>query len=392
MIFYTLRYYLKRTERTGKHEEKLLKERLDFIQKRIYSSCMGFVLRRIIFLSFLVIFIAFLNFGNIYGQETETKKYSLSLSTMFGMLVGEADEILYKYNTGNQYVSQLIWDMKPSVYVGISAEYGPSSPFSISGFTSEASLKFGLPMKIGKMEDKDWKYTDNDDLTHYSVHDAFSINMILGDVSMGYAWNLTDFFTLSLSGEISFMYLFWSAENGYFQHLNTYPDGTVAPGQTWSDSIPKQYLNGPVIQYNQIWLAFSPGVSMKAKFNSRFTVTGHLSYSPLIYGADKDDHLLPYVIYNPILMEYERYEGKRHSGQFFGGHYVNGGVNFNFTFGNLDITLSASYKYITELRGVTFFQNIYIMQSSSNPVYRNIYDGGMGYSALDLGLSAKFNF
>ena len=317
--------------------------------------------------------------------KTSPGPYAFTLSPLFGMFYGKGEEMLYKYSTGDQFASQLLWDMKPLFYTGLSAEFGLQDPFSGNGFTAIGSIKFALPMKTGIMEDRDWNYRDNDNLTNYSKHNSFTRNAIFGDLKAGYSWKLRDDLTLGARGEFSFMYLSWTAEDGYYQYLNIY-----IPGQTWNSSIPKEYLHGPVIQYNQVWAIVAPCIFSKWRINDLFSAEGFFSYSPLIYGTDQDDHLVPSYYYNEVLMIYERYEGTRFYGQYFGGHYINGGAKFIYSLKNFELSLDLSYRYIAGLRGMSYYQDIYLMTNASNPVIRNVHEGGMGYSALDCGITAKF--
>jgi len=311
--------------------------------------------------------------------------YAVSFSPLFGMFYGQGEEILYKYRNSDQFASHLLWDLKPLFYIGMGVEFGPRDPFRSNGFFAAGSLKVGFPMKTGIMEDRDWNYKDNDELTHYSRHDSHTKNALLGDAKAGYSWKLRYNLALGAYGEISVMHYSWSAEDGYYQYLNT-----NVPDQVWTDDIPKEYLNGPVIQYSQLWMMIAPGISMKWRINELFSAEGFFGYTPLIYGTDMDDHLVPTFFYNHITQVYEQYEGVRFYGQFFGGHYINGGGKFSFLYNNMEFALSLSYRYITGLRGMSYFQDIYLMRSSNNPVIRNAYEGGMGYSTLEVGFSAKF--
>ena len=307
--------------------------------------------------------------------------YGFFISPIMGILYGHAEEILYKYPGKDQYVSQLLWDLQPVYYAGLALDLGPRDPFVRHGFIAAASLKFGFPGKSGRMEDRDWQYPDNERLTNFSRHDAYSKNAVLGDLSLGYSWGLQNIHALRASLDFSYMYLSWSAEDGYFQYLDTDNFGNFIPGQTWNDKIRKEYVHGTGIEYTQIWFIISPGLSIKSKLSGALFLEGSLSYSPIIYSADRDDHLIPDRYYN----------GKRFSGYFFGGHYIESGGGFVFSyFRNLDLCFSVSYRYITGLRGGTKYEYMYYGGSAGRSS-NNAYDGGTGYSALDIGLTARFS-
>jgi outer membrane protease len=211
------------------------------------------------------------------------------------------------------------------------------------------------------MEDRDWLNDSFDYPTHYSRHDAYSNFAILSDVSAGYSWHLTDFFSLKAYGEFSYMHFSWFALDGYVQYP---PDDPYENYQKWDDSIPKRYVSGRVMSYTLDWFVLSPGISLTAKLNRLFSLEGDFKYTPLIYCSDRDEHLKTGVTY----FDYSSF-----------GHYFRGkgSVIFSLT-KNMDLSLALSYSYITGTRGDVNVEGY---------VFRN--GAGAGYSALDLGLAAK---
>jgi outer membrane protease len=295
-----------------------------------------------------------------------------------GMLYGQAEEILYKYPDRGDYVSQLLWDMKPLVYMGLGMEFGLRNPFRANGFNSAFTLKFGFPLKTGIMEDRDWLYQDNEKLTNYSRHDAYSQNAILFDLSTGYSWRLTDFVSVGACSEFSFMYFSWMAEGGYKQYLKSDGSGKIIPGQTWTDDIPKISIYGPGIRYTQAYLIAAPGIYLRAVMYPGFSAKLSFNYSPLIYVMARDDHLSPD----------EYYRGKIFWDLLPFGHYFNGGASLGYTFhNNLNLSLSVSYRYITGLRGKSYVA--FTGEKENGIASMNKYDGGAGYSALEIGLFAR---
>jgi outer membrane protease len=297
-----------------------------------------------------------------------------------GMLYGQAEEILYKYPDSDNYVSQLLWDIQPLAYMGLGMEFGPRNPFRTNGFSSAFTFKFGFPLKTGIMEDRDWQYQDNEKLTNYSRHDAYSQNAILFDLSAGYSWRLTDFVSVGACGEFSFMYFSWMAESGYLQYLVSDGFGKIIPDQTWTDDIPKINIHGPGIRYTQAYLIAAPGIYLRAGMYPGLSAKLSFSYSPFIYVIARDDHLFPD----------EDYRGKIFRDFLPFGHYFNGGASVGYTFrNNLNISLSVSYRYITGLRGESYTE--YSGARQSGDAFLNTYDGGAGYSALEIGLFARIN-
>ena len=298
-----------------------------------------------------------------FRAAAEPGGYSFSLSPLTGIVYGHSEEIVYKKANSNLYLSELLWDLKPLVYAGAAMDFEPEDLFSRHGFISAASIKVGLPLKTGILEDRDWFNPEHDYLTHYSRHDAYSRMAILADISAGFSFRLSNFIALGLYGEFSYMRFSWSGKDGYLQ----YPVGTSENYPPWNESLPKDYESskGEVIRYAQNWFILAPGISIKGKLGSLFSVEGNFNYSPLIYCANRDDHLLA----NRVFFDYP----------YLGHYFKGGGVLIFSPMNKMDLTLNVSYKYITGSRGDNFI---------NNRKYADI--AGAGYSALDMGITARF--
>jgi outer membrane protease len=299
-------------------------------------------------------------------------RYGFSLAPYIGLLAGQAEEIVYKYSGEKQYYSQLLWDLKPLAYVGFSAHFGPRDPFRSKGIVAEVSFRYGLPFKTGVMEDRDWADKNENFLTHYSKHDAYSQNAILLDVSAGYSWRLNHFLSIGASGEISFMNFSWMAENGYANYMAEIPpEGSELydPDQI----IPYKFV-GPGIAYMQNWLIFSPVVFLKGRISRFFSAEGSISYSPLILFSGRDDHFARNVIFRDYC---------------YFGHYVNGGLVFTYSpTAKIDISLSLSYRFITGVRGISYIE--YTGANVTKSGGKSEKDSGAGYSVFNAGIFAKF--
>ena len=312
----------------------------------------------------LLVIIALLSQTHAFS-EWKTGVYGFSVSPLLGILYGQAEEIVYQYPDKGVYLSELLWDLKPLYYAGFAVNFGPRDPFTNSGFFSDGSLKVGLPIKTGIMEDRDWQIENF--LTNYSRHDAISRGTFLADLSAGFSWRINYFLALSGYAEFSYMRHSWSAKDGYYQYLETDQFGGIKPGQTWNDQIPKKEFSGVVIRYVQNWFIVSPGVSLKGKLSRFFSLEGSFNYSPLIYCEDRDDHILTKTVFNDYL---------------YFGHFFDGGGKLSFTpKNNMAISLAVSYRYITGSRGDI---------KSGIFSYDNIAGGG--YSALDAGLGFTYTF
>ncbi|MCL2472844.1 MAG: omptin family outer membrane protease, partial [Treponema sp.] len=350
---------------------------------KIYSHCMFTIRKFGILVSIALLSLSYAVADPIFSPGG----FRLNITPLTGILIGQSEEFLYKYPGKKQYESQLLWDLKPLFYVGMAADFGPQDPFSRNGFITAVSAKFGLPLKTGIIEDRDWDDKDYDFLTNYSKHDAYSQSAILADVSAGYSWRLADHLALAAYGEFSYMHFSWSAEDGYLQYTRLI--SSTKDGNSYDPNTIDNYsMYGPGIHYTQNWFIFAPAFSLKGRISKLFSVSGNFSYTPLVYCTDRDDHLLQDM---DTTSEYYG-TGKTFTGYFSIGTYISGGASFIYSpIQNVDLSLSLDYRYITGLRGNTFIRlNGVSRYASTGSSFQNGFDGGAGYSTLDITLAAKF--
>jgi outer membrane protease len=301
------------------------------------------------------------------NAEEKPKNYSFSIAPLLGVIYGSSEEIVYKNSDSNRYNSELVWDLKPLFYAGFAIDAAPFDIYAKNGFIAAASFKYGFPLRTGFMVDRDWQYDNNSGLTNYSRHDAISRNAFFIDLSAGYSLPLTHFLSFSAFVEFTYMYLSWTAQDGYYQYLASDSNGNIIPGQVWDNQIPKKSVVGTVIKYEQNWYLFSPGISLKGRFNNIFSLEGFFSYSPLIFCSDKDEHILRSIVF----YDYPRF-----------GHYIKGTGKFTVSpFKNVSFSSSLLYRYITGSRGDIKTRSF---------LYKDI--SGAGYSALDLELALRIRF
>jgi outer membrane protease len=290
-----------------------------------------------------------------------------TLSPYIGILYGHSEEIVYKDPPEqNLYLSELLWDLKPLLYVGLGADYAPPDRSVTKGFTAALSFRAGLPTRTGILENRDWISPPNYNyLTHYSRHDTYSRIAFFLDTSAGYFWRFAGSLAFNVYGEFSFMHFSWSGKDGYYQYAS---QSSENPGyyNPWDSGISKNSYDGEVIRYNQNWFVLSPGVSLKWDMNRLFSMKAFFNYSPLIYCADRDDHLRRNVTYLDYL---------------YLGHYLkSGGELVLSASANTSLSLFFSYKYITGPRGDTFQGGKLIAEDGA----------GAALSAPELGLAVKF--
>jgi outer membrane protease len=307
-------------------------------------------------LSFVIFICLFL--PPVFAEEKQSG-YGFSVTPSFSMVYGQANEIVYKNSKTSDYLSELQWDIMPLFYAGWAADFGPVDNFSKHGFVGTLSFKMGIPQITGIMEDRDWEdksWLSSGTLTNYSRHDNFSARAILADLSLGYSFPLYNFIALGLNFDFSFMHYYWIASDGYYQYLNT--------GQTWVDEIVKVPVKGNVIEYEQNWFILSPGVFVKFRLGRFFSLYGDFNYSPLIFCADTDNHLLRNTIFQDNL---------------FFGHYLKGGGGITFSpMSDVDFALFLSYSSITDSRGDSYFYSV-----------NHTGIAGGGYYAFEFGLLAR---
>jgi outer membrane protease len=300
--------------------------------------------------------------------------YTFSVGASTGFLYGQGEEIVYKYENSDVYLSQLLWDLKPLFYVGSALSFSRRDPGEKLGFFGELLVKFGIPRQTGSMEDRDWmSIVNNNDLTHFSSHDNYTKGVLLIDFSTGISLPLpfkTGPFLKSFIG-LSYMRFKWTAQDGYYQYAERTGTGIYEP---WDESIEKTMVYGPAIAYSQEWLIFTLlGYSLDIPLFDFFTLSFSFQMGPVIFCKARDDHLIKGVQYND---------------------YVSGGIMLEprgeVVFSphqRVLLSLYCGYRRIRGSRG----ESLEIWQSGAEA--RSEFDSaGAGYAALDTGLSLKVQF
>jgi len=315
------------------------------------------------------------------SADSALNRYSISASAFTGFLHGQAEEIVYQRYHREQYLSQLLWDIKPLMYLGMGGEFGPRRPFEDKGIIGALSLKFGLPFKTGIVEDRDWLNSFEEWMTHFSQHNAYSQSAFHLDMSAGYSWCFNETFILRAYGEFSFMNYSWSGEDGYLQYpRDSGGDYIYDDAPEWKNNLEKDNVSGMILFYTQNWFIITPGVSYKARLSPLLRLEGHLNITPLVFCIARDDHLFS---------ENSRYiQGATFWDYLSLGTYISVGNKVSYLFNEyLDLSLSASYRLMRGLRGRTYRQN---SGMGDNQIYMTSVDsGGAGYSAIDIQFSAR---
>jgi outer membrane protease len=322
---------------------------------------------------FLLLFISFHALHAIppvSAQEiTETKNsfYALSLTPLFGIFYGQAEEIVYPTNTKGDKLSQLLWDMKPLWYYGISLDFAPVCRMERRSFFLSFSLKTGIGGITGVMEDRDWMSKENDSLTHYSIHDNETREMFAMEMAAGLSFPLRPRFLIRSFINLSYMRFSFSGWDGHGVYAKNVADGTfnLAEKETYR-------FNGKVINYTQEWIIFAPAFSFGLHFLEFFYADISFQISPFILCTDMDEHL--------TMSTMDQYKDFMRWGL-----YLEPRGRFAFTANKwLSLSLEIAWKYIDGSRG-----EIYSKPYGSGYYEISANKAGAGLSLLDTCLLFK---
>jgi len=296
-----------------------------------------------------------------FSQEEKAASYVFSTGTKFGMFFGQTEEIVYPpLSHKAELLSQLLWDVKPVFYYGLTMDFSRAQPMTQWGFFSTFFLRSGIPGNSGDMEDRDWQSTVNADLTNYSISDNITNNLLFLDFSAGFSFPIKRILLMKTYLTVSYMHFSFSAENGYYIYAPSFGgDGTKKP------------LDGKVIDYTQDWLIIAPGVSLGYYFDTRFYAELSFQISPLIICNDIDQHLTRKIQFQ----DYMR-----------GGLFLEPGFHFSWFAGKrLELSLDFSWRYISGTWGETYVSTI------PAQYYTELGTAGAGMSMIDTGLCLKIH-
>jgi outer membrane protease len=323
----------------------------------------------------------------ILQAPAQALENSFSISPRFGLFYGQAEEIVYPPSGGypqkspKDFLSQLLWDMKPVYYYGISLDYSQTNPMEHWGFFSSLSIKTAIPGLSGTMEDRDWASRVNNDLTHYSSHDNFTDHILWVDVSAGLSFPLWSLFLLKVNTAFSYMSFGFSGMNGKAVYARETPQSGIYYPIT---DKPNLYtFEGKVISYSQQWFSFAPGISLEYYFRlpAYHKDSGHyrivylkticlelfLQISPLNLCIDLDKHYARSLLYNDYLL---------------GGLFFEPQAAIKFIPNEqIKVSLEASYRSISGTKG-----KAYVRILGTGADFVNIGEAGAGLSIFDFGL------
>jgi len=307
--------------------------------------------KSIIYYSIFVILFSFTVIFPVYCEDTEeiriqeetaaliTEKagylYNFSVSPFFGFVHGQAVELVYPTITISEYLSELLWNMKPVYYIGGKLDFFLTDKMSRPGFFSSISIRAGVPGFSGKHENRDWNSKISTDLTHYSVHDNKTIEFFWMDFEIGATIPVVFFYIKPfLTGS-------WMR----FSFSGHYGDGIYARGKDKniyfpiSDNPNLYPFSGRVITYRQNWFLAAAGLSIGTDLLSPFYIDMSFSISPLTYCAAVDQHLTQ----NRIFYDYSGF-----------GLFMEPKAGISYKFQNLVFSVEGAYRHIGRTRGVAY--------------------------------------
>jgi outer membrane protease len=300
--------------------------------------------------------------------------YLFSVSPVTGFLSGQAEEIVYKNERSDAYLSELLWDIKPLVYSGLVLDVSRKKR---PGFFYSLSLKFGFPMTAGIVEDRDW-LAWNGNLSHYSRHDSNIdeawFHDFLGGLSLPFGSRVL---TKPFLG-LSYTRLKWIASGGYTKY-GKWKNNSYLPLE---DSDQENPQSGEIASYTQEWLVLLFGVSLSYAFHPRFSAGLSLRLSPLLYFTGVDEHHKRDMQYNDYIL---------------GGLYLEPGGEFVFNFNKwFSAGLYVSWRYIKgKPHGVSFGFDQQAQNQQNSGTGATLYESytaGAAWQTLDSSLRAVIRF
>jgi outer membrane protease len=288
------------------------------------------------------------------------------------MFYGQSEELVYQASNPDEYLSQLLWDIKPLWYYGSSLSYGLEEPLQKAGLFAEIFLRAGIPAKTGVMEDRDWMAPDNQ-LSHFSSHINFTRGAMLADAGLGFTVPIQSRLWIKAGLWFSYMWFSWDSQDGYLQHA---AEDFNKVYEVWNEQIPKVYLFGPAISYLQSWYALSPGLSLQLPLSSLCRLGISILWSPWILVMAQDIHhskpdvqFLDRMSAGAMLFE------------------PRGEVTFS-PHKKLALSWFIAYRYISQARGPSKNRkSITSSDAGGGPYSNTLNESGAAYRVLETGIS-----
>jgi outer membrane protease len=261
------------------------------------------------------------------GAETPVFPYTLSLSPQFGVFYGQGEERVYQNEDSDSLKSQLLWDLKPLCYGGIKLEFAQRNPLDRFGVFGALSVKFGIPMGTGAMEDRDW-LAPGGALSHYSRHDASGKGALILDLTTGPSIPAGPFLAFRPTLGFSYSRFSWTSKNGYRRYNSGFAGGNDV---ALKDSDPVVPESGTMVSYFQDWLYMPMGLSVLVTPDRRFSGGVWFYAGPVLKFLGFDEH-------HRRLTQFRD--------EVRGGYFLEPGGEFRFNPGKrLSLRIYGSWRY-----------------------------------------------
>ena len=269
------------------------------------------------------------NNREINGKSQNSMKYSFSIAYQYGLVYGQAFELVYPTAKDGKLLSELIWDMKPVHYMGAQLDFNLRDLMSGPGFFASASFKAGFSGDSGAMEDRDWISQNNAELTHFSSHTNKTNDFYWLDIILGASLPVKQYFYIKPFFSGSWMHFSFTGRDGY----GNYPSGN------------ESFEGFEVIRYKQDWVLIATGFYIGTNILSPFSFDLSFQISPFAYCNAYDNHLMRSPPDPDTFWDIT-----------FNGFYIEPRANISFKYKNIGLSLEAAYCYIGKTRGLSYYK------------------------------------
>lgn len=281
----------------------------------------------------------------------------VSVAFSAGYLQGDADEIVYDYETpdgSRRKLSHLTWDLSDVIMGGGELGFRVNDRWSL-----HAGAWLALSEGSGEMDNYDWLDPSTPDWTDYSLSNV--------DITEGY---IVDF---------NVAYAFYQREDGTARIMLGYKQN----GWSWEDY--GVYALYPEYDYVPLDLGGETGITYEQEFRmpyvgvsgeyrrDRFTVSGYAVWSPIVSAEDWDHHIERTIYFH---------------GAFEGGDMLGLGLEARYALKeNLYLTASLEQQTIDLIVG-----DVELLDYSTGDYYAGEDEVGIenSYTVVSLGLSFTF--
>lgn len=311
------------------------------------------------------------------AEESDVEKKSdfhFSFSPMLDFKYGTAREYVFYNNCtySNDKLSELDWDIKPMVQIGVNANGGWKG-ILLSGYIEGA-----VPNKSGTMADSDWLNVQTSNLdnyqykTHYSESDNYVDSCMNCGVRLGYTFTLPFSIELYPFGAFDYEHIGFVAKDGTYWYGSQITSGghTYYTPYTDKNNQTSDSMDGKNVGYTRYsyftWIGLQAAYTLKNKF--KFDAS--FQAAPYVYCQSQDEHYLKGATYVDVT-----------SGTFCAFKYATSAAYiFNKRY---SLNLAVSYFTLNTLRGDSY------QKYGSSYVHLTSTDAGADENYFCAGISLK---